>query len=213
MVGVNDLSNNDSLIGFRSGSPGVGLFWATPTSQPTELPPLHSGYDATAVRFQGTDVIGRAGDTSGTWVVRWVNSVGAWSVQRIALMSPGANGPGGMNFAGRIGLQSDNGPAVWDPPYTQPPVKLPTLSGTAGSTRAVLEDGTVVGVVTASSKMVKNLLPVIWPAPASLVRLPLLSGGKYGEANGVNSYRQIAGSVQFVEGWATIDHAVIWTLP
>jgi hypothetical protein len=77
----------------------------------------------------------------------------------------------------------------------------------------VLEDGTVVGVVTASSKTVKNWLPVLWPTPTSVVRLPLLSGGKYGGSAGVNAYRQIAGTVKFVEGWSTIDHAVIWTLP
>jgi hypothetical protein len=109
------------------------------------LPPLASGYDAMASMFQGADVIGTAGDTSGTWVVRWVNSAGTWSVQRIALMPPGARGPSGMNSAGRIGLGTydpsgaqqygwDYRPAVWDPPYTQPPVNLPTLSGTAGST-------------------------------------------------------------------------------
>jgi hypothetical protein len=71
----------------------------------------------------------------------------------------------------------------------------------------------VVGVVTASSKTVKNWLPVIWPTPTSLVRLPLLSGAKYGGTNHVNAYRQVAGAVVFVEGWATVDHAVIWTLP
>jgi uncharacterized membrane protein len=222
-VGVNDLSNNDTLIGSRSGTPGVALFWATPTSPPVELPALASGYHAIAMRFQGADVIGRADDASGTWVVRWVNSAGTWSVHRVALMPAKANGPSGMNSAGRIGLGAydpsavqygwDHRPAVWDPPYTQPPVNLPTLSGTAGSTGAVLEDGTVVGVVTANSKTVKNFLPVIWPTPTSLVRLPLLSGAKYGGTNHTNAYRQIAGAVSFVEGWNTIDHAVVWTLP
>lgn len=223
IVAVNDLSNNDTMVGQRPGSPAVALFWAAPTSTPAELPPLASGYDAAALLFQGADVIGTAGDALGTWVVRWTQSEGTWSVQRIALMPPSSSAPSGMNSAGRIGLgvydpsSAPYGwgqrPAVWDPPYAQTPVNLPTVSGTAGSTGAVLEDGTVVGNVTASSKTVKNWLPVIWPAPTSLVRLPLLSGGKYGEVHGVNAYRQIAGTVSFVEGWNTIWHAVIWTLP
>lgn len=217
------LSNNDTMAGYRPGSPAVALFWATPTSQPEELPSLASGYDAIASFFQGADLIGTATDASGTWVVRWVNSAGSWSVQRVALLPPRASGPGGMNSAGRISLGLydpvsapygwDHRPAVWDPPYTQPPIPLPTVSGTAGGAGAVLEDGTVVGVVTASSKTVKNWLPVIWPTPTSLVRLPLLSGGKYGDTHGVNAYRQIAGTVNFVDGWSTPEHAVIWTLP
>lgn len=222
-IGVSDLSNNDTMVGHRPGLPAVALFWATPTSPPTELPPLADGYHAVALMFQGADVIGRADDTAGTWIVRWVLSAGTWSVQRVAPMPPGYSGPTGMNFAGRIGLGApdpSSAPygwgsraAAWDPPYTQPPVNLPTLSGTAGAAGPVLEDGTVVGIVTASSKTVKNWLPVIWPTPTSVVRLPLLPHGKYGETYRVNAYRQIAGSVKFVEGWSTIDHAVIWTLP
>jgi hypothetical protein len=220
---VNALSNNDTMVGYRSGTPDSPLFWASPSSPPEELPPLASGYSAMASLFQGADVIGWAEDVAGRWAVRWVNNAGSWSVQRIALLPPRASGPSGMNSAGRLSLGVyepssvqygwDHRPAVWDPPYTQPPVILPTLSGTAGSTGEVLEDGTVVGVVTASSKTVKNWLPVIWPTPTSLVRLPLLSGAKYGGTNHVNAYRQIAGAVVFVEGWATVDHAVIWTLP
>lgn len=217
------LSNNDTMVGLRPGSPTVALFWATPTSPPEELPPLANGYHASASMFQGADVVGKADDASGSWVVRWVNNAGNWSVQRIALLPPKATGPGGMNSAGRLSLGLydpsaaqygwDWRPAVWDPPYTQPPVALPTVSGAAGVAGAVLEDGTVVGVVTASSKTVKNWLPVVWPTPTSVVRLPLLSGGKYGQAQRVNAYRQIAGTVNFVDGWSTPEHAVIWTLP
>lgn len=218
---VSDLSNDDTMVGVRS--PGVPLFWASPSSEPYELPLLESGYGASASAFQGPDVIGWADDADGRWVVRWVNSAGSWSVRRVALLPPKANGPGGMNSSGRISLGLyepssvqygwEHRPAVWDPLYTLPPVKLPTVSGTAGSAGPVLEDGTVVGVVTANSKTVKNWLPVIWPTPTSLVKLPLLSGAKYGQTGRVNAYRQVAGRVSVVDGWATIDHAVIWTLP
>lgn len=220
---VRDIGNDDTMIGYRSGSPGAALFGATPTSPPEELPPLDGVHGASASVFQGPDVIGWAEDATGRWAVRWANTGGSWSVHRIALLPPGASGPGGMNSAGRLSLGLyepssvqygwDHRPALWDPPYDQPPVKLPTVSGTAGSVGAVLEDGTVVGVVTASSKTVRNWLPVIWPTPTSLVRLPLLSGAKYGGTSHVNAYRQVAGTAVFVEGWATVDHAVIWTLP
>jgi hypothetical protein len=221
---VNDLSNNDTMVGYGWGTQSdVPLFWASPSSPPEELPPLASGQNAGASLFLGPDVIGWADDGDERWVVRWVNNAGSWSVHRIALLPPGVSGPNGMNSAGRISVGVydpssarygwDNRPAVWDFPYSEPPVNLPTVSGTAGATGAVLEDGTVVGVVTASSKTVKNWLPVIWPTPTSLVRLPLLSGAKYGTTSRVNAYRQIAGTASFVDGWATTDHAAIWTLP
>ena len=219
---VNDLSNNDTMVGYRPSPEGIPLFWASPSSPPVELPLLAPGYGGNASWFQGAVVVGTASDASGAWLVKWVSSGGNWSVHRIVRLPDGAS-PGGMNSAGRLVLmvrepttalnEWGQRAAVWDPPYTQPPVYLPTLSGTADAAGPVLEDGTVVGVVTASSKTVRNWLPVIWPTPTSLVRLPLLSGAKYGGTNRVNAYRQIAGAVVFVEGWATVDHAVIWTLP
>ena len=220
---VSALSNNGTMVGYRWVTQGVPLFWASLSSAPKELPLLDSSFSAGATLFQGADVIGWAEDAAGRWAVRWVNNAGSWSVQRIALLPPQASGPSGMNSAGRLSLGVydpssvqygwEHRPAVWDPPYTQPPINLPTVSGTAGTTGRVLEDGTVVGVVTANSKTVRHWLPVTWPTPTSLVKLPLLSGAKYGGTNGVNAYRQISGAVSFVEGWATVDHAVIWKLP
>jgi hypothetical protein len=59
---VNALSNNDTMVGYRSGTPDSPLFWASPSSPPEELPPLASGYSAMASLFQGADVIGWAED-------------------------------------------------------------------------------------------------------------------------------------------------------
>jgi hypothetical protein len=91
------------------------------------------------------------------------------------------------------------------------PTYLPNVAGTYSWTGGVMEDGTMPGLTVASNGV--DMLPVLWPTPDTIVKLPLLSGGKSGGTAGFNAYRQIAGYVDVpVKGRSTY-HAVVWTLP
>lgn len=213
-----DLSETDSLAGYvwDDSRPGYPLpaVWASPSSPPELLPVLADGYTGIGRWFQGADVIGTAHDASGTWVVRWVYSGGAWSIHPIVLLPANASLTH-VNSAGRISLNLNQGStpdgtsraAVWDPPYVLPPVQLPLLKGKSSGAGKVMEDGTVTGS--------SGGLPVIWPTLTSVVPLPVPSGAKSATPNGVNAYRQIAGAMVTTDRYLTLllEYPIVWTLP
>jgi len=101
--------------------------------------------------------------------------------------------------------------AVWDPPYLGAPTYLPNVAGTYSGTGRVFDEGTVVGVTVASNGI--DVLPVLWPTPTTLVKLPLLSGGKGGGVAGLNSHGQLTGHVDVPVKGVSKFHAVVWTRP
>ena len=221
----NDLNEAGAMVGYRNdpgGQPLVPLFWSSPYVAPQILPVLAAGYGGEAVWFDGTDVVGTSDDADGRWLVRWSASSGTWQATPIEKLPIGTVAVTGMNSAGRVALwicdplpcdllQKNARAAVWDPPYTQPPTYLPTLTGPKSYPAAVMDDGVVVGVVIAGNGV--DMLPVIWPTPTTVTALPLLTGGKAGGVGRVNAYRQIAGSVDVPVKGRSRTHAVVWTLP
>jgi hypothetical protein len=221
----NDLNQADAMIGYRydpSAQSTVPLFWPSPSIAPQVLPILAAGYSGEASWFDGPDIVGTSDDASGRWLVRWSASSGTWQVTPIVKLPVATVAATGINSAGRLALwvcdpfpcdllKNNARAAVWDPPYTRPPTYLPTLAGPKSYSGVVMEDGTVVGRVIASNGV--DMLPVIWPAPATITALPLLTGGKAGGAGRVNAYRQITGSVDVPVKGRSTSHAVVWTLP
>ncbi|MDH4022773.1 MAG: hypothetical protein OEV14_06580 [Gammaproteobacteria bacterium] len=224
---VNDLDELDHMIGSRrdpsQALPELPLFWASPSGPAAELPVIQSGFGGQARWFQGVDIVGTLADDSGKWLVRWSKVSDQWIVTRL-LKLPSYDltgvGPGGRLafmhctgplYNGQTVIGCDWRAAVWDPPYDGAPTYLPNLAGTYSWTGGVMDDGTIPGLTVASNGV--DMLPVLWPTPTTLVRLPLLSGGKSGGTSGFNAYRQIAGYVDVpVKGRSTY-HAVVWTLP
>jgi len=189
---------------------------------------LEPGSGGSARWFDGTDILGTLSDATGKWLVRWSPvAVGSWSVTRVAqlpvshelsgvsLGSPGgrlalAHCAGKLSFVGTV-YGCEWRAEVWDSPYAGMPKYLPTVAGVHSWTGGVMDDGTVLGVSVASNGV--DMLPVVWPTPTTLVKLPLLSGGKSGSAGGINAFRQVAGAVDVPVKGRSQNHAVVWTLP
>jgi hypothetical protein len=221
----NDLNEAGAMVGYRydpGGQPIVPLFWPSPDVAPQILPVIDAEYGGEAAWFDGTDVVGTSDDADGRLLVRWSVSSGTWQATPIVRLPIGTVAVTGMNSTGRLALwvcdpfpcdllQKNARAAVWDPPYTQSPTYLPTLTGPKSYSGVVMENGVVVGVVIASNGV--DMIPVIWPTPATITALPLLTGGKAGNVGRVNAYRQIAGSVDVPVKGRSRTHAVVWTLP
>lgn len=224
---VSDLNDADQMVGSaRDPNTGTGspLFWASPSAAPVALPVIEDGYGGQAQWFQGLDILGTLADHSGSWLVRWSRTDGAWSVVRVRQI-PDKHDLTGIGSSGRLALMHcaatrysfgspigcDWRAAVWDPPYIGAPAYLPNLAGTYSWTGPVFDDGTVAGVTVASNGV--DMLPVLWPTPTTLTKLPLLSGGKSGGATGFNHHRQLAGHVDVPVKGLSKFHAVVWTLP
>lgn len=224
---VYDLNDADQMVGSGldpdtgTGSP---LYWASPSAAPVALPVIEDGYSGEAKWFQGPDILGTLADGSGTWLVRWSQADGAWHVARVQLM-PEKYFLTGVGTSGRLALMHCAGTryftglpigcdwraTFWDPPYLGAPVYLPNVAGTFSWTGTVFDDGTVAGTTVASNGT--DMLPVLWPTPTTLVKLPLLSGGKNAGAPGFNSHGQFAGYVDVPVKGLSRFHAVVWTLP
>ena len=224
VAGLNDA---DEMIGSRTSVdpsvPTVPLYWPSPSATPVELPVLQSGQGGAARWFRGLELVGVLADDTGSRLVRWSRSGSGWSVAAIAEVPAGYT-VRGIATDGRLALMHCAGTlyfvgkpygcdwraAVWDAPYVGVPGYLPNLAGTYGWTDGVTGDGTVVGVTVASNGT--DMLPVIWPTPFTVARLPLLSGGKSGLAGAPNAYRQIPGQSHYQGKGQSGSHAVIWTL-
>ena len=224
---VYDLDESDQMIGSRrdpsQALPDQPLFWASPSGPAVELPVIQSGFGGQARWFQDVTILGTLADDSGGWLVQWSKVDGQWIVTRLQKLP--SFDLTGVGPDGRLAFMHCTGPryfqqtvigcdwraAAWDPPYDGVPTYLPNLAGTYSWTGGVMDDGTVHGLTVASNGI--DMLPVLWPAPTTLVKLPLLAGGKSGGTGGFNAYRQIAGYVDVpVKGRSTY-HAVVWTLP
>jgi len=225
---VADLSDADQMVGSgrnpNTAAAGSPLYWASPSAAPVALPVIQDGYGGQAQWFQGLDILGTLADDSGNWLVRWSRIDGTWSVVRVQQI-PDKHYLTGVGGSGRLALMHcaatkyafgspigcDWRAAVWDPPYLGAPTYLPNVAGTYSWTGPVLDDGTVFGVTVASNNV--DMLPVLWPTPATLIKLPLLAGGKSGGAPGSNSHGQLAGHVDIPVKGLSKFHAVVWTQP
>lgn len=226
--GVHGLSESDQMIGSRRDAsqalPDKPLFWASPSGPATELPVIHPEFGGQARWFQGPYILGTLADDSGAWLVRWSKIGGQWIVARLQKLPPSYELTG-VAPSGRLAFAHCTGPryfmqtaigcdwraAAWDPPYDGAPTYLPNFAGTYSWAGSVMDDGTIPGVTVASNGV--DMLPVLWPTPTMLVKLPLLSGGKSGGPSGFNAYRQIAGYVDVPLKGRSTYHAVVWTLP
>lgn len=225
---ISDLNDEDQMAGSGRNPDQapleLPLYWASPSAIPVELPVIQDGFGGRAQWFQGLDILGTLADGSGNWLVRWSRSDVGWNVLRVQRI-PDKYFLTGVGSGGRLALMHCAGTryfvgspigcdwraAVWDPPYLDLPAYLPNVAGTYSWTGRVFDDGTVMGVTVASNGV--DMLPVLWPTPTTLVKLPLLSGGKGGGAPGLNSHGQLAGHVDVPVKGLSKFHAVVWTLP
>lgn len=186
---VADLSDADQMVGSgrnpNTAAAGSPLYWASLSAAPVALPVIQDGYGGQAQWFQGLDILGTLADASGNWLVRWSRIGGTWNVVRVQQI-PDKHYLTGVGSSGRLALMHcaatkyafgspigcDWRAAVWDPPYIGAPTYLPNVAGTYSWTGPVLDDDTVVGVTVASNNV--DMLPVLWPTPVTLIKLPLL---------------------------------------
>jgi len=201
------LSNNDTMAGYRRARRPSRCSGPRRRANPRSC--RHWPVDTTRSRRSSRcDVIGTATDASGTWVVRWVNSAGAVGAACRPAATQG-QWPGGMNSAGRSARLYDpvsapygwdHRPAVWDRRTRNRRSSADCIRD--GGRRGRGPRGRYrVGVVTASSKTVRTgcpssgRRPLPWQVAAAVRR-------QVRDTHGVNAYRQIAGTVNFVTGGA-----------
>lgn len=223
---VAGLRDTDEMVGSRSSGdpavPATPLYWSSASATPVELPVLQPGEGGAAQWFHGAALLGILSDDTGSRLVRWIRSGAGWSVEAIReipakYLVKGVAADGRlalMHCAGQLYLMQkpyacDYRAAVWDAPYDGAPSYLPNLAGTYSWTNGVTEDGKVVGVTVTSNGV--DMVPVVWPTPATVVRLPLLSGGKTGTVLQPNAYGQMPGDSTFQFKGQSGQHAVVWT--
>lgn len=224
---VADLNDADEMVGSRSSQdpavPTTPLYWPSASATPVELPVLQTGEGGAAQWFHGAALLGILYDDTGSRLVRWTRSGAGWSVEAVREI-PAKHLVKGVAADGRLAMMHCTGllyfaqkpygcdyrAAFWDAPYAGAPSYLPNLAGTYSWTNGATNDGKIVGVTVTSNGV--DMVPVVWPTPGTVVRLPLLSGGKAGTVLRPNAYGQMPGDSTFQAKGQSGTHAVVWTM-